>query len=136
MAIDLTKYQNSELIEDVRNRPGPQQWNNYSKKFEPSSGSDGARHAKITDKFGAPIDPREVNVEKLEAKLDALNQKVDGILDGSSPANTQLTGSFVEYRILSTEPYPSAVPEEKGATLVIMDTGEVFMNHGSSWGVW
>lgn len=36
--------------------------------------------------------------ELMNQKLDALDQKIDGIIDGSTPANTQLTGSNVEER--------------------------------------
>lgn len=46
----------------------------------------------------------------------------------------KMVGNFVEYRILSTDPMPEAKVEEKGAQLLIMDTGEVFFNHGGSWG--
>jgi len=32
----------------------------------------------------------------MNEKLDALDQKLNGIIDGTTPANTQLTGSIVE----------------------------------------
>lgn len=35
---------------------------------------------------------------EIKQKIEELNQKVDGIIDGSTPANTQLTGSNVEIK--------------------------------------
>lgn len=35
--------------------------------------------------------------ELMNQKLEALDNKINGIIDGSTPANTQLTGSKVEY---------------------------------------
>lgn len=51
------------------------------------------------------------------------------------PELVQVTGSFMEYRILSSDPMPEAKADEKGAQLLIMDTGEVYFNHGGTWGV-
>jgi len=42
-------------------------------------------------------------IKALQAKVDTLNAKLDAITDGTTPATTQLTGSFVRE---STEPFP------------------------------
>jgi len=41
-------------------------------------------------------DKLKVNDVTLEQKIDALNTKIDAIIDGSSPATAQLTGRSVE----------------------------------------
>lgn len=50
--------------------------------------------------------------EQMNQKLEALDNKIDGIIDGTTPANTQLTGSIVKVHKLlegATIPANSAV---------------------------
>lgn len=48
---------------------------------------------------------------------------------------TQITQKYEEYRINSTDPFPQAKANEKGSTLLIMDTGELYFNRGGTWGL-
>jgi len=68
-----------------------------------------------------------VKASELEAKIDTLNAKLDAITDGTTPATTQLTGSFVRE---STEPFPQGV---EGNDLLLWDTGQVFVHDGTEW---
>jgi len=65
--------------------------------------------------------------------LSGLPIKLHENPDGSFSVDVVYSGGFPEYRILSTETYPEAKPEEKGAVLLIMDKKKVYMNHGTSW---
>jgi len=78
---------------------------------------------------------QKVSDSDVLTKLSELDSKISGIIDGSTPANTQIVGSYKEYRILSTDTFPTANLEEKGALLIVMDTGDIYFNHGSSWEV-
>lgn len=66
-------------------------------------------------------------IKALQAKVDTLNAKLDGVIDGTTPAKTQLTGSFVRE---STEPFPQGV---EGNDLLLWDTGQVFVHDGTEW---
>lgn len=63
----------------------------------------------------------------------ALRTKTEVANDEKNPIPVNQTGSYKEYRIISSDPFPEAKPEEKGALLIVMDTGEVYYNYGSSW---
>lgn len=65
------------------------------------------------------------------ARLDAIEQKIDGLIDGTTPASVQLTGSYVEYRGLSTDTKPAG--ERVGETYFEIDTANVYMWDGSHW---
>jgi len=67
----------------------PQHWDEAKQDWDYDKGSDGALHTK-------QIGEAKVSDASLQAKIDALNAKIDGILDGSTPASTQLKGSKVE----------------------------------------
>lgn len=60
-------------------------------------------------------------------RLQALGGKLDGITDGTTPAKTELTGSFVRK---SAEPFPQGV---EGNDLLLWDTGQVFVHDGTEW---
>ena len=67
----------------------PQHWDEAKQDWDYDKGSDGALHTK-------QIGEAKVSDASLQAKIDALNAKIDGILDGSTPASTQLKGSNIE----------------------------------------
>ncbi|WP_077325795.1 hypothetical protein [Virgibacillus siamensis] len=112
-------------LKTTLNGKAPQHKIEGQNAFEFSEGSDGALHIKTTDVNGKPIDPREVSnlptdypdsatkaaIDALKAENIALNNKLQGIIDGTTPANTQLTGSSVavpvdlQYQAL-TDPLP------------------------------
>lgn len=50
--------------------------------------------------------------------------------------NIQPTLKYIEHRILSTDNQPVASTSGKGATLIHIDTGDLFMSDGTSWVVW
>jgi hypothetical protein len=63
----------------------------------------------------------------LLGRLQTLEGKIDGITDGTTPATTQLTGSFVCY---SNETKPAGT---KGNNLLEIDTGNVYIHDGEGW---
>lgn len=45
----------------------------------------------------------------------------------------QISGSYPEHRLLSTDPKPDAATEGKGATIYEIDTKAVYMSNGAAW---
>jgi hypothetical protein len=81
--------------------------------------------------------PELQNVKDADVKteLELIKQQQSEILQRlNQPIDTQVTGSYPEYRIMSDEDFPEALEDEKGATLIVMDTGDIYMNHGGTWG--
>jgi hypothetical protein len=60
-------------------------------------------------------------------RLQTVEGKIDGITDGTTPAKTELTGSFVCY---SNETKPAGT---KGNNLLEIDTGNVYIHDGEGW---
>ena len=70
--------------------------------------------------------------ELMNQKLDALDQKINGIIDGSTPANTQLTGSIHEELIF----WEGSLDVAAGATVEIggeFNTPDIFEFSPSIW---
>lgn len=65
----------------------------------------------------------------------ALRTKTEISNEENDPIPVNQKGSYKEYRIISSDPFPEAKVDEKGAMLIVMDTGEIYFNYGSSWEV-
>uniref|UniRef100_UPI00240943AF hypothetical protein n=1 Tax=Gracilibacillus dipsosauri TaxID=178340 RepID=UPI00240943AF len=84
----------------------------------------------------SPETPFPTVDKDVKEELALIKQQQAEILERlNGTFDTQVTGSYPEYRILSTDTFPEAKADEKGALLLIMDTGEVYFNHGGTWGV-
>ena len=70
---------------------------------------------------------QKVSDSDLLAKLTELDSKMNGIIDGSTPASSQLVGSYVAK---STEIKPAG---ENGNSLFLWDTSQVFLHDGTEW---
>jgi len=73
----------------------------------------------------------------LLARLKSLEDKIDAIIDGSSPAVTQLSGSKMELYGVAIEDRPDATTVPIGATFTIVDASQEFrswMSNGTNWG--
>jgi hypothetical protein len=71
-----------------------------------------------------------------EAKQDTLIGHVDGIIDGTSPATVQLSGSKMELYGVAIEDRPDANTVAVGATFTIVDdTGnfDSYISNGTDW---
>lgn len=69
--------------------------------------------------------------------VEALEEKVDKMLDGTTPANVQLTGSKMELYGASLDDRPDATTVPIGATFTIVDASQEFrswMSNGTNWG--
>lgn len=72
----------------------------------------------------------------LLARLKSLEDKIDAIIDGSSPAVTQLSGSKMELYGASLDDRPDATTVPIGGTFTILDdTGEfeTWISDGTNW---
>lgn len=74
--------------------------------------------------------------ENIKQELELIKQQQKEIinrLDGTF--DTRPAESYIEYRVTSTEELPEASTDEKGAILIVMDTGNIYMNYGDgTWG--
>jgi len=51
----------------------------------------------------------------------------------SGDLRVQLSGTYPQHRLLSTDPKPDAATEGKGAVIYEIDTGKVYMSTGAVW---
>lgn len=71
------------------------------------------------------------------ARLKSLEDKIDAITTGTTPAVTQLTGSKMELYGASLDDRPDATTVPIGATFTIVDASQEFrswMSNGTNWG--
>lgn len=71
-----------------------------------------------------PYPTKVKNIHEITQRLDSLEEKIDKILDGTQPANVQLTGSMVELAKVS-----NAIIITPGSSLLLLD-GENLLNKG------
>ena len=76
----------TQKLKQADGKIAPQHYDESKQDWDYSKGSDGALHVKP--------------VGNILEKLDALNSKVDGIINGTTPASTNIKGSIVEYTIV------------------------------------
>lgn len=69
----------------------------------------------------------EAKQDSLATLVGAIEEKLDGVIDGTTPAKTQLTGSFVRQ---SSDPFPEG---KEGDSLYLWDTKQVFLHDGTNW---
>jgi len=72
----------------------------------------------------------------LLARLKSLEDKIDAITDGTSPAVTQLSGSKMEVYGTSLDDRPDATTVPIGATFTIVDASQEFrswISDGTNW---
>jgi hypothetical protein len=69
----------------------------------------------------------------LLSRIQTLENKIDSITDGTSPATVQLSGSKMElYGVtIDARPDPTTVPV--GASFTIVDTLETWLSNGTTW---
>lgn len=79
------------------------------------------------------IDTVPVENADLESKIDALNAKLDGIIDGSTPAVTELTGSLMEYYGATVADRPDINTVPTGAIYMAVNSQEVWQSNGVDW---
>ena len=67
--------------------------------------------------------------------VEALEEKVDKMLDGTTPANVQLTGSNMELYGASINDRPAANTVPAGATFTIVDRDldKNWISDGTNW---
>jgi len=73
----------------------------------------------------------------LLARLKSLEDKIDAITAGTTPAVTQLSGSKMELYGTSLDDRPDATTVPIGATFTIVDASQEFrswMSNGTNWG--
>lgn len=68
----------------------------------------------------------------LLARIKSLEDKIDAIIDGSAPAVTQLSGSYVGYST-DTKPTISNYTPGTEITFLELDTGDVYVYDGTDW---
>jgi len=100
-------YNSKAIKTDVNAKPIPQYYNPVTDEYEVLQGVGGAARQVLYGPDGNPISVADnklaVRAEELEAKIEALNAKLDGVIDGTTPAKTELTGSLVEtYKAVNT----------------------------------
>lgn len=66
------------------------------------------------------------------ARLKSLEDKIDAITTGTTPAVTQLTGSYVGYST-DTKPTISNYTPGTEITFLELDTGDVYVYDGTDW---
>jgi len=124
-------YNSKAIKTDVNAKPIPQYYNPVTDEYEALQGTGGAARQVLYGPDGNPISVVDnklaVRAAELEAKIEALNAKLDGVIDGTTPAKTQLTGSFVRK---STDPFPEG---KEGDSLYLWDTKQVFLHDGTNW---
>ncbi len=54
-------------------------------------------------------------------------------VDENGNVKVQLSGTYPQHRLLSTDPKPDAATEGKGAYIYEIDTGKVYMSTGAVW---
>lgn len=69
---------------------------------------------------------KELELVKAELQLIKDNQL-------SGEQKVQLSGTYPQHRLLSTDPKPDAATEGKGAYIYEIDTGKVYMSTGAVW---
>ena len=74
-----------------------------------------------------------VTASELEAKVDALNAKLDGVIDGTTPATTKSTGSSMEIYKATVDERPAANSVPVGACFMAVNTGEIWQSNGTTW---
>lgn len=73
-------------------------------------------------------------MELTTVDLSPLENRIDAITSGDTPATAQLTGSNVDLRGLASE-RPAAAESNKNKTYWATDTGEVSVSTGTTWRV-
>jgi hypothetical protein len=71
-------------------------------------------------------------LKSLEDKIAAIDSVLDAIVDGSTPAVTQLSGSYVGYST-DTKPTISNYTPGTEITFLELDTGDVYVYDGTDW---
>jgi len=124
-------YNTKAIKTDLNAKPIPQLYNPVTDEYEVLQGTGGAARQVLYGPDGQPVsivdNKLAVRAAELEAKIDALNAKLDGVIDGTTPATTKSTGSFVCY---SNETKPAGT---KGNNLLEIDTGNVYVHDGNNW---
>ena len=54
-------------------------------------------------------------------------------VDENGNVKVQLSGTYPQHRLLSTDPKPDAATEGKGAEIYEIDTGKVYISTGAVW---
>src|SRR5690625_6673503 len=96
----------------------PQYWNPQTNQYEYVEGQDGMA------KYVAPNTDQEL--ANVKAELEAIKARLN------EPLDTQLTGSYVEHRLRSTDPKPMD-GNNVGDSVFEIDTGDVYMWDSTSW---
>ena len=93
-------YNSKAIKTDVNAKPIPQYYNPVTDEYEVLQGVGGAARQVLYGTDGQPIsivdNKLAVKAAELEAKIEALNAKLDGVIDGTTPAKTELTGSNLQ----------------------------------------
>lgn len=93
-------YNTTVIKKDADNKPIPQYYNPVTDEYEVLQGTGGAARQVLYGPDGQPIsivdNKLAVKAAELEEKIEALNAKLDGVIDGTTPAKTQLTDGKVK----------------------------------------
>ena len=71
----------------------------------------------------------EAKQDSLATLVGAIEDKLDGVIDGTTPANTQVTGSTMEIYKATVDERPAANSAPVGACFMAMNTGEIWQSN-------
>ena len=162
MAIDIdaiiAAVQAAQLLKDKDTKAAPQTFDPLLSKFVPLLSDNGATRQVLYGPDGNPISTTEgklaVRAAELETKIEAVRVllnaldgkdfatqatlaqilgKLDGVIDGTTPAKTQLTGSTMEIYKATVDERPAANSVPVGACFMAVNTGEIWQSNGTDW---
>lgn len=75
----------------------------------------------------------EAKQDSLATLVGAIEEKLDGVIDGTTPATTQVTGSTMEIYKATVAERPAANSVPVGAVFMAVNTGEIWQSNGTDW---
>jgi hypothetical protein len=75
----------------------------------------------------------EAKQDSLATLVGAIEDKLDGVIDGTTPATTKSTGSTMEIYKATVAERPAANSVPVGACFMAVNTGEIWQSNGTDW---
>lgn len=151
-------YNTVVIKKDADNKPIPQYYNPLVDEYEVLQGTGGAARQVLYGPDGNPLSVVDnklaVRAAELEEKIEAVRvllnalagedfatqttlaqilAKLDGMIDGTTPATTQVTGSTMEIYKATVDERPAANSVPVGACFMAVNTGEIWQSNGTDW---